>query len=167
MSARRFWVGMSELDQPKSYFAIRARRFAEAVEQDMPKHPCYVTKVKGTRVAKKKDKKKAKKAENGAKLPKRIAGVKVPKELRAGGGKVAELLRNPVVMDVAAAALLAAAAGLREGRSKPGTEGAGAKSPASDLGALLALKAVEGVRKLAANSNGGGTPGPKAPRGSS
>jgi hypothetical protein len=116
----------------------------------------YVTKVKGTTVAKKKDKKapkKAKKAE-GPKLPKRIAGVKVPKDLRAPGGKIVEALRNPLLMDVAAAALVAAAAGLRE--SKGRRAGDGAPKPGAELGALLADKAIEGVRKLAGGANGGG-----------
>lgn len=110
-------------------------------------------------MARKKDKKtpkKAKKAQkaDSAKLPKRIAGVKVPKELRAPGGKIVEALRNPLLMDVAAAALVAAAAGLRE--SKARRPGGGAPKPGAELGALLADKAIEGVRKLAAGANGGG-----------
>lgn len=109
----------------------------------------------------KKDKKgkKAKKASGGAaKLPKQIAGVKVPKDLRAPAGKLVEALKNPLVMDLAAAAMIAAATGLREGRSKgAGASGLGAARPtSSDLGAIIATKAVEGVRKLAANAANGG-----------
>ncbi|HEY0116939.1 MAG TPA: hypothetical protein VGB54_14590, partial [Allosphingosinicella sp.] len=49
------------------------------------------------------------KASGGAKLPKRVAGVKVPKQLREPGGKLLDAIRHPLVMDVAAAALMAAA----------------------------------------------------------
>ena len=105
---------------------------------------------------KKKDKKKA--GDGKAKLPKRIAGVKVPKELRAPGGKLMEAVRNPLVMDLAAAALLAAAAGLRDkkGGDRSGHEAGDGRSGGSDLGAIIATKAIEGVRKLAANAANGG-----------
>lgn len=101
-------------------------------------------------MAKKKQKKpkgeKAAKAE-APKLPKRIAGVKVPKELREPGGKLLEAVRHPLVMDVAAAALMAAAAGLRKSGSGAGAGSAGPK-PAADLGTLLTATALEGVRRL-------------------
>jgi hypothetical protein len=103
-------------------------------------------------------KKKQKKAKGGkaahpeaTKLPKRIAGIKVPKELREPGGKLLEAVRHPLVMDVAAAALIAAAAGLRKADSgdRPGT-GAGAPQPkpGPDIAALLTATALEGVRRL-------------------
>jgi hypothetical protein len=115
--------------------------------------------TKGSDVAKKKDK-KDKKKNSAAKLPKRIAGVKVPKELRAPGGKLMEAVRNPLVMDLAAAALLAAAAGLREGKgARTGgapAGGDGARGGKSDLGAIIAATAIEGVRKLAAGAGKGG-----------
>jgi hypothetical protein len=114
-------------------------------------------------------KKKDKKDKSGAaKLPKRIAGVKVPKELRGPGGKLMEAVRNPLVMDLAAAALVAAAAGLREGRGARrdvgGAAGSGAaRGSGSDLGAIIAATAIEGVRKLAAGAgksgNGSGARG--------
>ena len=47
-------------------------------------------------------------AKNG-KLPKRIAGVKVPKTLRKRGHGMSVLLNNPIVADLIAAALLFAA----------------------------------------------------------
>lgn len=124
-------------------------------------------------MAKKKDKKDKKadggakaqsdaKAKSKAKLPKRIAGVKVPKELRASGGKLMEAVRNPLVMDLAAAALLAAAAGLRERKSGDRVDGGSGSRPTgqSELGAIIAAKAIEGVRKLAAGAANGGEPGP-------
>ena len=43
------------------------------------------------------------------KLPKRIAGVKIPKKLRKSGGQVYTLLQNPIVADLVAVGLLAAA----------------------------------------------------------
>jgi hypothetical protein len=60
-------------------------------------------------MGKKKDK-KAKKA----KLPKEIAGVKVPRKLREHGQQLADLARNPLVAEVAAAGLVAVATALRE-----------------------------------------------------
>ena len=51
-------------------------------------------------------------AKNG-KLPKRIAGVKIPKKLRKSGGKVQALMETPVIghviVDLLAVGLLAAA----------------------------------------------------------
>jgi hypothetical protein len=101
-------------------------------------------------------KKKQKKAKGGkaahpeaTKLPKRIAGIKVPKELREPGGKLLEAVRHPLVMDVAAAALIAAAAGLRKADSgdRPGA-GAPQPKPGPDIAALLTATALEGVRRL-------------------
>jgi hypothetical protein len=112
-------------------------------------------------VAKKKQKKnkdaKSAKADS-PKLPKRVAGIKVPKELREPGGKLLEAVRHPLVMDVAAAALIAAAAGLRKGSPSPG---GAAPKPAPDLGSLLTATALEGVRRLgdkAARQGNGGAP---------
>ena len=55
-------------------------------------------------------------AKNG-KLPKRIAGVKIPKKLRKRGGTLYALMDNPmvrnVVADILAVGLLAAADGSR------------------------------------------------------
>lgn len=115
-------------------------------------------------MAKKKDKKDKKNA-GAAKLPKRIAGVKVPKELRAPGGKLMEVVRNPLVMDLAAAALAAAAAGLREGKGKSGDNPATGphRGGSSELGAIIASKAVESVRKLAAGAANGGSRGDNRP----
>jgi hypothetical protein len=94
----------------------------------------------------------AKKKKKGAKAPKRIAGVKVPKPLREPAGKVVEALKNPVVADLAATALVAAAAALRDRPGAPTAAAAAgesqAKSGAALLGNLLAAKAIEGMRKL-------------------
>lgn len=50
-----------------------------------------------------------------AKLPKEVGGVKLPKKLRKVGKKALKLAKEPVVGETVAAALLAAAAALREG----------------------------------------------------
>ena len=123
--------------------------------------------------------KKKKKADGkAAKLPKRIAGVKVPKQLREPGGKLLEAVSNPLLIDMAAAALLAAASGLRDGRRRAARPGEGAAAPsssaepsaagpvssegASKLGSLIAAAAVDGLRKMAESkrpgerANGGG-----------
>lgn len=49
--------------------------------------------------------------------PKRIAGVKVPKRMRKSLGKTARILQHPVVADLVAAALLSAAAAIRENKT--------------------------------------------------
>lgn len=102
--------------------------------------------------------KKAKK-KSTAKLPKQIAGVKVPKHLRETGGKLVEAMRHPLFADVVAAALIAAAAALRDNKGvRSATSETGQR--ASTLGTLLAATAADGVRKLAtraveAKVNGG------------
>lgn len=120
-------------------------------------------------MAKKKDKKKDKK-EGAAKLPKRIAGVKVPKQLRAGGGKLMEAVRNPLVIDLAAGALLAAAARLYEGKAARRAGGAADDAPAAGSGSgpgpIVAATALEGVRKRAGGAarSGGDAAGGAGPR---
>ena len=54
-------------------------------------------------------------AKKTKRLPKKIAGVKIPKELRKAGGKAVTLAaRHPVISDIVAAGLLAAAAALTD-----------------------------------------------------
>ena len=54
-------------------------------------------------------------AKNG-KLPKRIAGVKIPKKLRKSGAPLYALLQNPLVADLVAVGLVAAADALLRGQ---------------------------------------------------
>lgn len=54
------------------------------------------------------------KKEKTAKLPKRLAGVKIPKALRNQGHHIAALARHPLVADIIAAGLVALAASLRD-----------------------------------------------------
>lgn len=108
----------------------------------------------------KKSKKKA------AKAPKEIAGIKIPKPLREPAGQLLKAVQSPVFADVAAAALLSAAAALREGKASAASDGptppksgrskAVAATTAGALGAMLATKAIEGVTKLAAEKTQGG-----------
>ena len=65
------------------------------------------------------------------KIPKQVAGIKVPKKLRKAGNRAVKLAQDPVVGEVVAAALLSAAAALREGA---GPERKGSQ-PAADQGA--------------------------------
>ena len=104
-------------------------------------------------------------AKNG-KLPKRIAGVKIPKKLRKSGGRVQALMETPVighmVADLLAVGLLAAADSIAK---KPAVKKAGrkAKHAAADAGEatadaasasainvtdLLATAAREGARVI-------------------
>ncbi|HZG08947.1 MAG TPA: hypothetical protein VEZ70_08205 [Allosphingosinicella sp.] len=89
----------------------------------------------------KKKKNKAAKADKALNMetPKTIAGVKVPKKLRKLGDQAVKAAKNPVVSEVVAGALLAAAAALRQG-----------KDPKTRLGAATgdaAGNGPDGVRK--------------------
>ena len=68
------------------------------------------------------------KSGGGAKLkvPKAVGGVKLPKPLRKLGNKAVKAAKNPVVSEVVAGAMLAAAAALREGKDPKAAVKAGA-----------------------------------------
>ena len=88
------------------------------------------------------------------KLPKRIAGVKVPKRMRRPGGKVLDALSHPLVADMVAAGLIAAAAAVRDSNSvrraanKAGEKALDLRSGAATLGTIIAARAGEGARRL-------------------
>ena len=67
----------------------------------------------------------AKDGKKKAKIPKQVAGIKVPKKLRKAGNKAVKLAQDPVVGEVVAAALLSAAAALREGAPAKGDGASG------------------------------------------
>lgn len=92
---------------------------------------------------------------SAAKLPKRIAGVKVPKELRAPGGRLLQAINNPLLIDAAAAALMAAANRLAQSRLP---KVAAAPKPQADLGAILSTLAIEGMRRLGEGNRPGSGP---------
>jgi hypothetical protein len=106
------------------------------------------------RVAKKK-KNKAAKADKALNLetPKTIAGVKVPKKLRKLGDQAVKAAKNPVVSEVVAGALLAAAAALRDGKdpktrasAATGDAGNGVRKEAGRLSDSLKLMALDLAR---------------------
>ena len=67
------------------------------------------------------------------KIPKQVAGIKVPKKLRKAGNRAVKLAQDPVVSEVVAAALLSAAAALREGSATDRKSGAGGDGGAEDV----------------------------------
>lgn len=95
-----------------------------------------------------------------AKLPKQVAGVKIPKVLREQGKNlVVDLARNPMVAEVAAAGLVAVAAALRGSAKstavaapaeKPAADAAGqVKAGLSDLANLALAAATQGLQAFA------------------
>jgi len=98
--------------------------------------------------------KKSKKAKSN-KLPKTIAGVKVPKELRDVGGLVGRLARDPAAREVALAALTAALA-VRKDNRKAARNAADEAGEAAEkagkavgwIGPALTAAAIEGGRML-------------------
>ena len=91
-------------------------------------------------------------------IPKEFGGIKVPKELRKAGKKAIELVKDPVVSEVVAAALLSAAAALRApagdkngpsqatGRSaRPGPNPNPIGDTLKGLAVDLARRTIEGV----------------------
>lgn len=89
--------------------------------------------------------KKAKKGKgkDQIKVPKRVAGVKVPKAVREAGKSALKLAEQPIVSETVAAALLAAAAALRD---PPATKrAAGAAGEAGQE----ALRLSDSLRKFA------------------
>lgn len=79
---------------------------------------------------------KSKKAKNN-RLPKRIAGVKVPKRLRKSSGSMLALAQTPVVREIIASGLVAAAAAMA------GSEGAKKKRRKSGQGLGSLIEAGE------------------------
>ena len=100
-------------------------------------------------------------AKNG-KLPKRIAGVKIPKKLRKSGAPLYALLQNPLVADLVAVGLIAAADALAKTQTakaagkaaKHGAEDAAEAtgSGATSVAGILALAAREGAKYIKASA---------------
>ena len=96
----------------------------------------------------------AKDGKKKTKIPKQVAGIKVPKKLRKAGNKAVKLAQDPVVGEVVAAALLSAAAALREGTGEKDGVGQatkesaeGARQQAGRLGDSLKLLALDLARR--------------------
>ena len=70
------------------------------------------------------------------KLPKKVGGVKLPKDLRKTAKTAIELAQNPLAREVVSAALVAGAAALaKRSAAKPAPRG---ESKAGEIGSLLA-----------------------------
>ncbi|MGI4731888.1 MAG: hypothetical protein ACRYFW_09090 [Janthinobacterium lividum] len=99
------------------------------------------------------------------KLPKRIAGVKIPKPLRHAAAALLEQAATPAGRQLIAGALVAAAAALTRGMPAGGSAGDRADGdkprPPIDMGALLGFAAtsVMGGLKAAGERRSDGTPG--------
>jgi hypothetical protein len=63
-----------------------------------------------------------------ARLPKKVGGVKLPKQLRKSAGVMAELAQNPIAREVVSAALVAGAGALAKRRFKGAATPAAAKT---------------------------------------
>jgi len=75
----------------------------------------------------------------GGKPAKRASGLRIPKSARGAASKIAELSRNPVVLEVAAAALVAAAGALmrnKRARAAAGKVGGNARDAAVEAADL-------------------------------
>ncbi len=88
------------------------------------------------------------------KVPKRVAGVKVPKKVRKTANKALKFADNPLAMELAAAALAAAAASMKK---RNGAAKAGAavddgleqvREQAGRLRDLVVAAALDGARRL-------------------
>jgi hypothetical protein len=72
------------------------------------------------------------------KLPKKVGGVKLSKQLRKSAGVVADIAQNPIAREVVSAALVAGAAALARRKITDKNAAAEAKKPNSELSALIA-----------------------------
>ncbi len=92
-------------------------------------------------------------AKDKKKIPKRIAGVKVPKKLRKTGDKVAALAADPVVREIALAAVAAGLAAREDTRKKAkkaaAQAGGEAAGEAAWVAAALSAAALEAGRRVA------------------
>ena len=83
------------------------------------------------------------------KIPKRIAGVKVPKKVRKQAKKALKLTASPAVRDLALAGLTLAAEGIAANAARPRSRpGAGPKLDGLDLGAVVHAAVSEGARRF-------------------
>lgn len=91
------------------------------------------------------------------KVPKRVAGIKVPKKVRKTANKALALAENPQARELAVAALTAAAAALgkkgADAAKDSGGSGGGAdfdavKAQASRLSDVVIAAALDGARRL-------------------
>lgn len=106
--------------------------------------------------------------EKQTKLPKKIGGVKVPKELRKAGEAAAEWARGPVISELAAAAMMAAAASLADGkkardaRREAGDLASETVKEATAVGTAVKKILIDAARTLLDNYENGGKSEPRS-----
>jgi hypothetical protein len=87
------------------------------------------------------------------KIPKKIAGVKVPKDLRKTGNKLAKLAKDPLVQEIALAAVAAGLAAREDTRKKAKQKAVEAGSDAAEsagwVSAAIGAAAAEAGRRVA------------------
>jgi hypothetical protein len=100
------------------------------------------------------------------KIPKRVAGVKVPKKVRKQAKKALKLSASPAVRDLALAGLALAAERVVEKARNGSTPGAGAKAKPEglDLGAVIHAAVAEGARRFLEGFDEGAAAAPKRTR---
>jgi len=73
------------------------------------------------------------------KLPKKVGGMKVPKQLRKTAKDALEIAQNPIARELVSAALVAGAAALTKRKvDKPASSAADVPGQETDLGSLIA-----------------------------
>ncbi len=114
------------------------------------------------------------KGKKDGKLPKKIGGIKVPKELRKGGESLLALVNQPLAREIAVAAVLAGLAASKDAQRAAGKARAEAGEAAADaaekvdwIGPAVAAAAAEAGRRLVdayreKNKDGAGQPGKTA-----
>ena len=78
------------------------------------------------------------KKDKATRLPKKVGGVKLPKQFRKSAAVVAELAQNPIAREVVSAALVAGATALAKRKIKGPAGPAGARKPGNELDTLIA-----------------------------
>lgn len=81
------------------------------------------------------------------KIPKRVAGVKVPKKVRKQAKKALKLTASPAVRDLALAGLTLAARAMADKATRPGAS-PGSKPDGLDLGLIIHAAVAEGARRF-------------------
>ena len=77
------------------------------------------------------------KKDKATKLPKKVGGVKLPKQLRKSAGVVADFAQNPIAREVVSAALVAGATALARRKTKATASPAGTSKVSGELDSLV------------------------------
>jgi len=78
------------------------------------------------------------KKDKSPKLPKKVGGVKVPKQLRKSAKSALQIAQNPIARELVSAAMAAGAAALAKRKITDKNAAAEARKPNSELSALIA-----------------------------